>query len=56
MTLAALDRLSAYSVDKDLENKEAILGSISQMRQKYDEALSTYQDIAEQLAREYMLP
>ena len=26
------------------------------MRQKYDEALSTYQDIAEQLAREYMLP
>ena len=29
MTLAALDRLSAYSVDKDLENKEAILGSIS---------------------------
>ena len=29
MTLAVLDRLSAYSVDKDLENKEAILGSIS---------------------------
>ena len=29
MTLAALDRLSAYSVDKDLENKDAIIGSIS---------------------------
>ena len=29
MTLAALDRLSSYSVEKDLENKEAILDSIS---------------------------
>lgn len=28
MTLAALDRLSAYSIEKDHENKEAILGSI----------------------------
>lgn len=42
MTLAALDRLSSYSVDKDLNNKKAILGSISQMRQKYSEALSAY--------------
>ena len=29
MTLAALDRLSSYSVDKDEDNKEAILGIIS---------------------------
>lgn len=29
MTLAALDRLSAYSIEKDRENKKAILGSIS---------------------------
>jgi len=56
MTLAALGRLSAYSVEKDHANKEAILESVARMRRSYDDAVSAYQEVAEELAREYMLP
>lgn len=56
MTLAALDRLSAYSVEKDAANKTAILANIQQMRDAYQEALSAYRAVADGLAQEYMLP
>lgn len=56
MTLAALDRLSAYSVQKDAGNKDAILAEIARMKQNYQDVVDQYQDAAEELQKEYMLP
>jgi len=56
LTLAALDRLSSYSVQKDADNKAEILQRISDMFASYDETLSAYGEIADGLETEYMLP
>lgn len=56
LTLQALDGLSSYSVEKDAENKAKILQKISEMQQKYQDALAEYKTIADDLVQEYMLP
>lgn len=56
MTLAALAALSAYSVEKDLANKAAILDRVAQMRSEHAEAVSSYQLVVNELEQEYMLP